>query len=87
MIELIIPGLLAVAAMTLTYMFCVRPMRNGRHCGMQDRSRPESSTDAFDAEVQRLRAEVASLHRDASAGQPAINGSITGLDPTVRQSN
>ena len=34
MSELIIPGLLAVAAVTLTYVLCIRPMRNGRHCGM-----------------------------------------------------
>lgn len=87
MSELIIPGLLAVAAVTLTYVLCIRPMRTGRHCGRPSVCHPESSSDAFDVEVQRLRAEVASLHGDVSAGQPAIDGSTTGVDPTIRQSN
>ncbi len=84
--ELIIPGLVAVAAVTLTYAFCIRPMRDGRHCAMPGMSQPQNSSDAFDTEVQRLRAEVESLHRDMSAGQPAIDGSTTGVDPTVRHS-
>ncbi len=88
MSELIIPGLVAVAAITLTYVFCIRPMRNGRHCGMPGMSDPENCPDVhFDTEVQSLRAEVASLHRDVSAGQPAIDRSTTGVDPTIRQSN
>ncbi|GGO85448.1 hypothetical protein GCM10011584_05440 [Nocardioides phosphati] len=87
MSELIIPGLLAVAAVTLTYVLCIRPMRNGRHCGMPGMCHPESTSDAFELEVQRLRAEVASLHGDPSASQHAIDGSTTGVDPTIRQSN
>ena len=88
MSQLIIPGLVAVAAVTLSYVFCVRPIRNGRHCAMPGMSQAENCCDAdFDAEIQRLRAEVASLHRDMSAGQPAIDGSTTGMDPTIRQSN
>lgn len=86
MSELIIPGLIAVAAVTLTYVLCIRPMRNGRHCGMPGNCHPENSSDARDVEVQRLRAEVASLHRDISL-QHAIEDSTTGVGPTIRQSN
>ena len=87
MSELIIPGLLAVAAVTLTYVLCIRPMRNGRHCGMLGMCHPESSSGTFEVEVQRLRAEVASLHGDRSASQPAIDGATTEVDPTIRQSS
>ena len=88
MSQLIIPGLVAVAAVTLTYVFCIRPMRNGSHCAMPGMSQAGNCGDgAVDAEIQRLRAEVASLHRDLSAGQPAIDSSTPGMDPTVRQSN
>ena len=88
MSELIIPGLVAVAAVTLTYVFCICPLRDGRWCGMPGVSHPENCSEAFfDTAVQRLRAEVASLHRDVSAGQPAIDGSTSGVDTTVRQSN
>ncbi len=86
MSELFIPGLVAVAAVTLTYAFCVRPMRNGRHCAMPGMNHAEKRPDAaFDAEVQRLRVEVASLHRDISAGRPGVDGPTTEVDPTVKQ--
>ncbi|MGK9464924.1 hypothetical protein ACSLFT_33550 (plasmid) [Streptomyces sp. G6] len=34
MIDTILPPLFAAAAITLTYVFCVRPMRQGRGCHM-----------------------------------------------------
>jgi len=85
--ELLIPGLVAAAALTFTYLFCIRPMRNGGYCGMPGMSQPKSCCDTdADAEVQRLRAEVARLRRDLSIEEPASNTSATDSNPTVKQS-
>lgn len=88
MTELIIPGLVAAAALTFTYLFCIRPMRKGGHCGMPGMSQPKSCCDADDdAEIQRLRAEVVDLRRDLITERSAIDTSATGSDPTVKQSH
>lgn len=88
MTDLIIPGLVAAAALTFTYLFCIRPMRNGGHCGMPGISQTKSCCDTdADAEVQRLRAEVAGLRRDLSIDESASNTSAADSNPTVKQSH
>lgn len=59
--ELLVPALVAGAAIGFTYFFCIRPMREG-HCGMGGRSQSGASADA--EELQLLRDEVAALRRE-----------------------
>ncbi len=85
MTELIVPGLVAAAALTFTYLFCIRPMRNGGHCGMPGMSHPTDCSESdTDAEIQRLRADVAALRRDLSIDESASNASIAEANPTVK---
>ncbi|MEJ7742723.1 MAG: hypothetical protein WKF73_09370 [Nocardioidaceae bacterium] len=51
-------------------------------------SQPKSCCDTdADAEIQRLRAEVAGLRRDLSIEESASNTSATDSNPTVKQSH
>lgn len=56
------PALVAVAAITLTYFTCIRPMRRG-HCGMTPGQHAGVVDSEREAEIARLRAEVADLYR------------------------
>ena len=60
--EELFPALVAVAAITLTYFACIRPMRRGQ-CGMTPGQHAGKADSERDAEIARLRAEVADLHR------------------------
>lgn len=85
MSELIVPGLVAAAAVTLTYLFCVRPMRNGAHCAMPGMSKSTNCSDAGDnEEIQRLRADLATLRRDLNTNESASNTSPGDSNPTVK---
>ncbi|UQA91894.1 hypothetical protein [Streptomyces halobius] len=74
MIESVLPPLSAAAAIALTYVFCIRPMRQGRGCHTRPgRSRAARSscgtaetiaTDRTDAEITRLRGEIRLLQRE-----------------------
>ena len=56
-------GLLA-AAILLTYLFCVRPMRGGRgQCGHDDSLREQRED-----EIRRLREEIAQAKRELNDG-------------------
>ncbi len=54
MSELWLPASVAAAAVTLTYVFCVRPMRRG-HCGMGSSARQRRD---LDRELAQVRAEL-----------------------------
>jgi hypothetical protein len=84
--ELVLPALVAAAALTFTYLFCIGPMRKGRHCGMPGMSRPGGLSDTDAAEIQRLRAEVAGLRREQSIEAPESSPSAAGPNATVRKS-
>ncbi len=85
MTELLVPGLVAAAALTFTYLFCIRPMRNGGQCAMPGMSHPKSCCDTdADAEIQRLRAEVAAMRRDLSIEESARSTSAADSNPTVK---
>lgn len=57
--------LVAGAAFTLTYVFCVRPMMHGRGKG------EDVALAAEDSEIADLREELRALRaRDSSRGQP-----------------
>ena len=71
----ILPTGIAAASLALTYVFCLRPMRNG-HCGMMPAGAGRRDTD-----VQRLRAEIAELR--AAQGGPPGDGATAGADSAV----
>ena len=62
--ELLLPGGVAVASIGLTYVMCIRPMRRG-HCAMMP-EHGESGSNADEAEIAALRAEIAGLRHDSS---------------------
>ena len=69
-----------LASIGLTYFFCVRPMRNGRHCGMSPpgraRGRHDRATTGASAEDLRgARDELAALRADLSHGTGLAPGS------------
>ncbi len=85
MTHLILPGLLAAAAVTLTYLFCIRPMRNGGHCAMPGMSKSTNcSVAGDDDEIQRLRADVATLRRDLNLKESVSNASAADSKPIVK---
>lgn len=53
--ELAPAALIAAASIGASYLFCVRPLRRGTHCGAAP----------ADPEITRLRAEVTQLRADA----------------------
>ncbi len=76
MSELWLPASVAAAAVTLTYVFCVRPMRRG-HCGMGSSARQRRDLDRelaqVRAELDRASAEQVSDKRasEAAAQEPS----------------
>ena len=73
--ELALAGSVFVAAVTLTYFFCIRPMRQGGHCAMTPRAERDSAggsrcatgTDQ-DAAIASLRKEIEELKSASSEG-------------------
>lgn len=65
---LLLPALTLLAAIGLTYLFCVRPMRKGQ-CASARPAGPQSTTGqgADQAEIEAARAQLAALR----ARQPA----------------
>jgi hypothetical protein len=55
-----------IAAIGLTYLFCVRPMRRG-HCGMGGSTTDIAGESKRREEIARLRAEIAQARRDLQA--------------------
>ncbi len=49
--ELVIPAITLLAAIGLTYLFCIRPMRTGRPCGMCPPGSMHSTHDKATTEV------------------------------------
>ena len=67
--ELAIASLTLLAAIGLTYFFCVQPMRNGQHCGMRPprskHSRDDKATTGVTAhDVQAARDKLATLRAE-----------------------
>jgi hypothetical protein len=54
MSELLLPASVAIAAVALTYVFCIRPMRRG-HCGMGS---PAVHPRDLDSQLGQARAEL-----------------------------
>ncbi|WP_331753337.1 hypothetical protein OG440_39940 (plasmid) [Streptomyces sp. NBC_00637] len=86
----VLPLLATVAAAALTYVFCVRPMRQGRGCHttpQQTQSQTSSHStapDATDAEIKRLREEVQLLHHELdlrAAGGKRASGPLPKGEP------
>jgi hypothetical protein len=72
--ELWLPALIAIAALALTYVFCVRPMRRG-----QDHNAGAGKTQAhLDQALTQARDEVTRLREDRA---PAV-GAGRGSQPT-----
>ncbi len=57
--ELALPLITLVAAVTLTYLFCVRPMRRGRH-GCH-----KPTQDHLDRDLAALRRELDALREQS----------------------
>ncbi len=83
MTPLAISAATLVVALTMTYLFCIRPMRRGHRrigCDTADRSEsPRGEQRA--AEISTLRAELADL-RAAVVG-PAGSQAPAGKDPVT----
>lgn len=84
MSELFLPASIAIAAVALTYVFCVRPMRRG-HCGMgssaaQHRDLDSELTQAR-AELNRALAEQRVAEK--RAGETAVPEPSRNTPPTV----
>lgn len=52
-----------VAAVGLTYLFCIRPMRRGQ-CGMGGSAAGQAGESNRREEIDRLRDEIAQARRD-----------------------
>lgn len=63
MTDLLLPGGILVASLTLTYFFCLRPMRRGQ-CA--HRGKQPSPDVAMDAALWRARVELDRLRAGAS---------------------
>lgn len=74
MTELGLAGAVLVASLTLTYVFCLRPMRRG-HCSMGAGHRQSQGVSEMlgrDAEIARLRQAVSVLRSKNSAGSEVL---------------
>jgi hypothetical protein len=74
--ELGLAAAVLVASLTLTYLFCLRPMRRG-HCAVGARrghGRHLSDTADRDAEIAGLRQEVSALRDAHAAGRFGSSG-------------
>ncbi len=91
--ESVLPALIAVTAITLTYFMCIRPMRRGQ-CGTMPPKHAGGVNSEREAEIARLRAEVAELRRspesplrasgaatDAAGGRSAVRPEGPGVQP------
>lgn len=65
--ELWVPAGVAVAAIALTYFFCIRPMRRG-HCGMM----PSSCESELDKELSEARLTLNRMHTDGRRDHEAM---------------
>lgn len=76
MSELGLAAAVLVASLTLTYVFCLRPMRRGRCAMGAGRGRGQGAGEVLDrdAEVARLRQEVAALRAGSAPGSPRAWG-------------
>ena len=62
-----LPAFVAVAAVALTYLFCIRPMRRGKACF----HRPADTHDEHGQERERARTELALLRlRERQRAEP-----------------
>ena len=65
MTELLLPAAVLVASLTMTYFFCLRPMRNGRACHQPTPRPTEADLDRAlsqaKRELEQLRTAPANL--------------------------
>lgn len=59
----ILPIAVLIAAIALTYLFCIRPMRRGT-CGMA--AQPDDAQQRRDEEIRALHQEIKELRRTSS---------------------
>ena len=76
------PAAIAVAAVILTYLCCVRPMRRNRGA-MSTADRPARGTDALDRALNDARAELTALRANSTQSTaPSVTST-----PNLRQEN
>lgn len=68
--ESLLPVVVAVAALGLMYLMCIRPMRRG-HCGMMPQQHASDIDTQREDEIVRLRAEIAELRQSQEASHAA----------------
>lgn len=83
MSEWLLPAAVAVASLTLTYIFCVRPMRNG-HCATGGASTATASNGDIQqlelaleqarAELSRFRLEQTEAASDDRSNRQSLKG-------------
>lgn len=66
-----------IAAAAVTYLFCIRPMLQGR-CTMDaaDRSRPSPDEDAARTEIAGLRAQLDALRETSTVDPERVGGPV-----------
>jgi hypothetical protein len=79
--EWLLPAGTAVAALTLTYFFCVRPMRRGQ-CASTSPA-PAVAPEELDRALVRARAELARLGQDAPGPHTAPSAASSPHQPQL----
>lgn len=64
MTEWLLPLGVTAASLTMTYLFCLRPMRKG-HCGAVPQQPPGSPSGQLDRDLARARDKLTSLQDQA----------------------
>lgn len=67
----LLPLAATVAAVAVTYLFCIRPMRRGGHCALS-MSTAGSDAAELDSQIAKTRAELARL-RGGGRGDRTID--------------
>lgn len=71
MTEWLLPLAVTAASLSMTYFFCLRPMRRG-HCGTgRQLQRPTTRPDRLDHELNQARIDLDSLRTGSSASTPS----------------
>lgn len=84
MSELALPIATLIAAVALTYLFCVRPMRQHGRCAITPRTAAGADQRRELAQIEAARAELAALRAKISPAAPSADPGPAGSPPPGR---